>query len=798
MNLGTSAKKFSLPGRVLICLFILACGIRAQAQAVYTVDQFDPTGVGGNNYSAGHIGSVWGNWFGNAFQSLVWDGASDASNNSGSGSMKITANFNGQGQTPNQYEVYDGFSGISPALNGLQFTNFQCDVRFAAGSATTNGTFGHLQFGIAVGNAQDYFGSVDVPSSNTNWVHVNINLNAVADTSLQSINDVLIHIYGPGMSGTSTLWVDNIEFTGASPVTTNCVVDWNDVHQHIDGFGAASSWNSMWSTAQADIFFSTNNSIVYTDNLGTRTTNNGIGLSLLRTRIAPGGTTIENSIMQLARDRGAKVWSAPWSPAAQFKDNGNTTNGGFLGTPANYQAYANQQAAYVANMQSLYNVNLYAISIQNEPDAVVNSYESCNWTPQQIHDFVPYLYNALVAANVSSTKIMLPESENWQDPSNLTVTAMSDPSVAADVGIVADHNYDGASGPPTLTKNTYGKALWETEVSLLSGSDSSIANGVYYAQRIHLFMTVAEVNAWHYWWLISGSVGNEGLMDNNSAITKRLFTVGNFSRFVRPGYYRIGVSNNALTSVSAYKDPVAGGFAVVAVNSSSATTQIFNLTNFPGVATVTPWITSATLSLASQPPVAVSNSTFTYNLPALSVVTFVGVASNSPPTLTSVPDQTINAGATLVTTNSAYDPGVPPQSLTFSLVGAPANASLSTNNGTNAVFTWRPLVSQANTTNTVTIKVTDNGSPPLSASQSFTITVNPLGQPTVSSIAASAGEISLVVDGPTGPDYSLLASTNLIDWQTIFTTNSPTLPITLVDTNFNTYPVRYYRVQIGP
>ena len=58
---------------------------------------------------------------------------------------------------------------------------------------------------------------------------------------------------------------------------------------------------------------------------------------------------------------------------------------------------------------------------------------------------------------------MLPESQNWQDYSNLAVTAMSD-STSNLVGIIADHNYDGADGPATLTKNSYGKALWETEV----------------------------------------------------------------------------------------------------------------------------------------------------------------------------------------------------------------------------------------------------------------------------------------------------------------------------------------------
>ena len=57
--------------------------------------------------------------------------------------------------------------------------------------------------------------------------------------------------------------------------------------------------------------------------------------------------------------------------------------------------------------------------------------------------------------------------------------------------------------PIPAAMSTYGKALWETEVALLSGSDSSIANGVYYAQRIYLYMTQAQANAYHYWWLVA-------------------------------------------------------------------------------------------------------------------------------------------------------------------------------------------------------------------------------------------------------------------------------------------------------
>jgi glucuronoarabinoxylan endo-1,4-beta-xylanase len=615
---------------------LLAGQISAQAQAVYLVDGFAPSGAEGYNYFSGQITNVWGNWFGNAFQSLFWDPNNDVSNNPTSGSLEINLNFNNAGSIPNQFEVYDNLDGIIPAINGLQYTNFQCDIRFAQGSATNSGTYGYLQFGIAVGYSQDYFGGVSVPTGNTNWVHVSIPLNANADTNLQSINNVMFHIYGPSMSGISTLWVDNLKFIGTLPITTNCVVDWNNLYQEIDGFGASSAWYGSWTTNEADVLFSTNLGVIYADYSGNHYTNNGAGLSLLRNRIAPATTplasatptTVETQIMQWAQARGARVWSTPWTPAAGFKstndiyDSSHATGGGlsggsFLGGTATNLAYAGQLANYVASMKTTYGVNLYAISIQNEPDANVNTYDACQWTNTMIHDFVTNLYNALVAKGVSSTKIMLPESQNWQDYQNLAGPAMNDPNVLKDVGILGDHNYDGPNGPSNLSKSNYGKTFWETEVSQGLDIDTAIDNGVYYAQRIYLFMTVAQVNAWHYWWLLSG------LLDANAAPTKKLFTIGNYSRFVRPGDYRIDVANNnPLIYISAYRDTNSGNFAIVAVNPEPvAVTQIFNLTNFTA-ASVTPWITSSNLSLAYQAPVTVTNASFAYALPAMSVVTF--------------------------------------------------------------------------------------------------------------------------------------------------------------------------------
>ena len=403
-----------------------------------------------------------------------------------------------------------------------------------------------------------------------------------------------------------------------------CVVDWDNVHQQIDGFGASSAFQTLtWTSTQANMFFSTNS---------------GIGLSLLRMQVQPQGFTEPNEIAlaQMAQARGAKIWATPWTPPASFKNNNNTIGGNFVS--ANNQAYANELAGYVAKLTNS-NIHLYALSIQNEPDAVV-SYVSCYWSPQQFHDFIPYLSKALAASNVASTKIMLPESEGW-DGTSFETTAMNDATVAAQVGILANHNYDGidfnhgATGVPDA-HNTYGKPFWETEVSTGDAFDGSIANAIYWAGRIHLFMTVAQANAWHYWWLIPwGGTDNQGLTDASGHPAKRMYALGQFSRFVRPNFNRIDAEvTQSAALISAYKDSASAGFAIVAINpTSSAISQTFSLSNF-SADSVTPWITSASASLQKQSAVSVANSTFTYQLPAMSIMTFVGQATIPQATLT--------------------------------------------------------------------------------------------------------------------------------------------------------------------
>ena len=170
--------------------------------------------------------------------------------------------------------------------------------------------------------------------------------------------------------------------------------------------------------------------------------------------------------------------------------------------------------------------------------------------------------------------------------------------------------------------------------------------------------------------------------------------------------------------------------------------------------------------------------------------------SNHAPTLDPVTDKSVNVGVTVLVTNVATDIDTPAQTLTFSLPTAPSGALISTNTG---VFTWRPTVTDSGTVNPVTVVVTDDGTPALSATQSFSIYVNVLTQPGFSSITRNAaGQVDLSLSGQVGPDYAILTSTNLTNWDVLIITNSPPMPISIVDTNTAAYPFKFYRLKAGP
>jgi glucuronoarabinoxylan endo-1,4-beta-xylanase len=297
---------------------------------------------------------------------------------------------------------------------------------------------------------------------------------------------------------------------------------------------------------------------------------------------------------------------------------------------------------FVKSLQSQAGVNLYAISIQNEPDQC-QGYDSALWSASQIDTFISANLGPTFASNGISTLIFMPEGGNYTNTLNLGGTCGTDSACTNYVSGYNWHDYGAVlSGTNSVTANPYpstwasGKKYWETEASCIlgasnptfcqSGFNTDITDALQWAAVIDQRIAVDGANAWLYWWMVGDASDDEGLTNGSGAVAQRAYMLGQYAKFVRPGYYRIDATHNPVSgvSVSTYQNRTTNTLVIVATNyTGSEVSQQFNIINAPTFSNVTPTITSANLSLATQSSVAVSSNSFTYTLPADSITTFV-------------------------------------------------------------------------------------------------------------------------------------------------------------------------------
>lgn len=93
---------------------------------------------------------------------------------------------------------------------------------------------------------------------------------------------------------------------------------------------------------------------------------------------------------------------------------------------------------------------------------------------------------------------------------------------------------------------------------------------------------------------------------------------------------------------------------------------------------------------------------------------------NTLPELAPISNQTIDEMAPFTITASATDDDIPQNTLTFSVVTGPAGLTIGASTG---IIDWTPTEAQGPGVYSVTIRVTDNGNPPLYDEETFQITV---------------------------------------------------------------------------
>jgi glucuronoarabinoxylan endo-1,4-beta-xylanase len=418
--------------------------------------------------------------------------------------------------------------------------------------------------------------------------------------------------------------------TTGSVFGQSSTITWTTTHQTIDGFGGNCE-NTCWTltTAQGTTLFSTSGS--------------NIGLSIYRDGVPSDGSCSTScnfrsgpAITQAIANGVTTFFGSPWSAPASMKTNGDDTCNNGSGDSSvlsgSYGAYATYLQNYASQFQATYGKKLYAISAQNEPDYCPKTYSGAIWTGSQLDIFVKN--NLGPTFDGSGTRVMMPESAHYSGLGPLANTCMTDSNCSQYVGIVAVHGY-GANYSSYSNLGTTAH-LWQTENYIPQDSssfDPSMANGLLVAQDIHKWLTVANGSAYLWWRLKSSPDDNQGLiLESSGQIAKRAYVMGNWSKFVRPGWVRIDATANPTSGVyvTAFKDASDIGFAIVVVNQNSSSANLtLSLDGFPSVTTVTPTLTSASANLVDQSNVDASTGAFSYSLPASSVVTFHGTASSS-------------------------------------------------------------------------------------------------------------------------------------------------------------------------
>ncbi len=273
-----------------------------------------------------------------------------------------------------------------------------------------------------------------------------------------------------------------------------------------------------------------------------------LGFSVLRIPVPENQADWSRDLATARRavELGAIVFASPWNPPASMIETftrGTQTNAKRLRYNA-YAAYAQHLNDFTTHMRNN-GVNLYAISVQNEPDY---AHDWTWWTSAEMLRFLRENAGSI------STRVIAPES--FQYVKSVSDPILNDATALANVDILGAHLYGTSYSNfpyPLFKQRGAGKELWMTEVYYPNSSDSADLwpQALDVGEHIHRAMVDAEFQTYVWWYIRRGY----GPMREDGQISKRGAMMAHFARFVRPGYVRIDATANPASNVyvSAYR-----------------------------------------------------------------------------------------------------------------------------------------------------------------------------------------------------------------------------------------------------
>jgi len=470
------------------------------------------------------------------------------------------------------------------------------------------------------------------------------------------------------------------------------VVDLSKKHQEIDNFGASDAWTmqkiGVWSDASknkiADLLFSTDKGIglsLWRFNIG-----GGINPNIRnpwRTvetfEVSEGKYDWTKQANELWFARAARDRGVPYllgfvnSPPGRMTKNGLTNSGTDTKSSTNLKEGMERQfATYLCDIVEHFRdlpekdrLIFNYLSPINEPAIAWeagNNQEGNRASNDDIKKVLKALHDEIAARKLdvkmralesNSVRHLyepaISESQRWNAPyGDYLKTFCGDPAILPLMdGVFCYHDYSSFSGPAVEKDHAdLGREmpkypnvkLWMSEICILQNRrDLTMNMALDVAKLIHADLALSGASAWQWWLAVSNGDYKDGLIytnwrragDPESIIeSKSLWAMGNYSRFIRPGFVRVDLAGDkhAFDGIlgSAYMDPKTGKLVLVYLNLSNEPQKVTwtlkrDKTALPEK--FVPWETTADEDLKAHPAFPTSAG---FELPPRSVVSFVG------------------------------------------------------------------------------------------------------------------------------------------------------------------------------
>ena len=417
------------------------------------------------------------------------------------------------------------------------------------------------------------------------------------------------------VSATAMLMTMPIVFPDKVFAADVCDIDTAITYQKIQGFGGINlpEWTgSDLTDAQCQTAFGNGE--------------DELGLSILRVYVNndPSQWYKALPVAKKAVAQGAVVFATPWNPPDELCET-------FTRTKTNWDVSVTVQeeqkrlrhdkyAEYAQHLNDFVHyirdngVELYSISVQNEPDY---GEEWTWWTSDECLDFI------INYGDQIDCRLMSPET--FQYNKEYYNKILENLEAFANIDLFGTHFYGTTrSNMDFPALESCGKDIWMTEVYVPNSDQDSadrFPEALQVSENIHNGLVVGNISAYTWWYIRR----HYGLMKEDGNISKRGYCMAQYSKFVRPGDIRISATEQPAEDVyiSAYQGDD-NQIVIVAVNESSTSyAQNFSLSNEEEITDIDRYRTSADENLALTENLEYDGSSFWAQLPAESVSTFI-------------------------------------------------------------------------------------------------------------------------------------------------------------------------------